>query len=544
MNRLFTWLVMIGAWVVGARATEATSRPNVLLIVADDLGFSDLGCYGGEIATPHLDALATNGLRFTQLYNTGRCWPSRAAVMTGYYAQQVRRDHVAGVPSGNLGVRPAWAPLVTELIRSPGYRSYHSGKWHIDGKPLENGFDHSFAVGGAGQSNYFKAAGNTEDEQPTAQTPDYYVTTAISDHAIKYLREHAAKFRGRPFFSYLCFTAPHFPLQAPVADIAKYRDTYRSGWNAISAQRHGRLMKLGLVHHTLPVMESDVGPPYDFPIDVAKLGPNEVNRPIPWNELTDAQRDFQATKMAIHAAMVDRMDQEIGRVIAQLKVMGEFENTLIFFVSDNGASAEMMVRGSGHDPAAPLGSAATFLSLGPGWSSAANTPLRRHKTWVHEGGISTPFIVHWPAGIAAQGELRHTPAHLIDVVPTILELAGAQKPATVKGHVVPPVPGRSLVPVFAKDGAVARDFLWWEHDGHRAIRVGDWKLIALANGGWELYDLANDRGESRNLAAMHPEKVRELKALWTQQTEETRRLALTDLPAKTGVPNNIEPGTP
>jgi arylsulfatase len=522
-------------------AAAPAAKPNILFILADDLGYSDLGCYGGEIATPHLDALAQGGLRFTQFYNTARCWPSRAAVTTGYYAQQVRRDIVPGIASGggNRGIRPGWAPLLTEFLRPAGYRNYHSGKWHIDGQPLRNGFDHSFEIG-TGQSNFFKAPGNTDDGVPNVQTPDYYVTTATAEHAIKCLREHAAKFGGQPFFHYLCFTAPHFPLHAPAADIAKYRGTYQKGWNAIAAERYERQKKMGLVSHALPPMERDVGPPYDFPADIAKLGPGEVNRPLPWGELNAVQREFQAGKMAIHAAMVDRMDQEIGRVIAQLKAMGAYENTLIVFASDNGASAEIMVRGDGHDPAAPMGSAKTFLCLGPGWSSSSNTPFRRHKTWVHEGGIATPLIAHWPAGIAARGELRHTPAHLIDIVPTVLELTSATKPGTIKGHAVPPAPGRSLVPALAKDVIVPHDFLWWEHEGNRAIRAGDWKLVALKGGGWELYDLSRDRGEQNNLATARPEKARELEALWTRQMEETRKLALTDPPPAAAAPTKAK----
>ena len=510
---------------------SVAAPPNLLVILADDLGYSDLGCYGGEIATPNLDALARGGLRFTSAYNTARCWPSRAAITTGYYAQQVRRDTVPGVASGggNRGLRPAWAPLVTSFLQPLGYRTYHSGKWHIDGKPLENGFDHSFEIGG-GQSNFFKAPGNTDDGVPNVQTPDYYVTTAAAEHAVQCLQEHAAKFSDRPFYHYLCFTAPHFPLHAPAADIAKYKDTYARGWDVMSEERYARLKKLGIATHAKPAFERDVGPPYAFPDDIAKLGPDEVNRPVPWASLTPSQQKFQAAKMAIHAAMVDRMDREIGRVIAQLKAMGAYENTLILFASDNGASAEMMVRGDGHDPAAPMGSAKTFLCLGPGWSSASNTPFRRHKTWVHEGGISTPLIAHWPAGIAARGELRHTPTHLIDVVPTLLELTGGKIPATIQGHAVPPSPGRSLVPAFAKDVTVPHEFLWWQHEDNRAIRVGDWKLVALAKGEWELYDLATDRGESKNLAASRPEKVRELEALWKRQDEENRHLAMTDLP--------------
>jgi len=447
----------------------------------------------------------------------------------------VRRDVVAGIPSGGRGTRPAWAPLLTEFLRPAGYRAYHAGKWHIDGKPLQNGFDHSFEIGN-GQNNFFKAPGNTDDGVPNVQTPDYYVTTATAEHAVKYLKEHAAKFAGQPFFQYLCFTAPHFPLHAPAADIAKYRDTYGQGWNAIAEARYARQKKAGLVAHALPPMERDVGPPYSFPDDIVKLGPDEVNRPVPWSELSAAQRRFQAAKMAIHAAMVDRMDQEIGRVIAQLKAMGAYENTLILFASDNGASAEMMVRGDGHDQSAPMGSAKTFLCLGPGWSSASNTPFRRHKTWVHEGGIATPLIVHWPAGIAARGELRHSPTHLVDVLPTVLELTGTTKPATIKGHAVPAAPGRSFAPAFAKDVTVQRDFLWWEHEGNRALRAGDWKLVALAKGDWELYDLSRDRGEQNNLAKAQPEKIRELAALWTTQLETTTQLAFTDPPPPEATP--------
>ncbi|WP_414664505.1 arylsulfatase [Horticoccus sp. 23ND18S-11] len=533
MKSVLVWCAFLLS--LAAVVAAEPRRPNILIILADDLGYSDLGCYGGEIATPHLDALARGGLRFTQAYNTARCWPSRAAVMTGYYAQQVRRDVVTGIPSGGRGTRPAWAPLLTEFLRPAGYRTYHAGKWHIDGKPLQNGFDHSFEIGN-GQNNFFKAPGNTDDGVPNVQTPDYYVTTATAEHAMKYLKEHAEKFAGQPFFQYLCFTAPHFPLHAPAADIAKYRDTYGQGWNAIAEARHARQKEAGLVAHALPPMERDVGPPYSFPDDIVKLGPDEVNRPVPWSELSAAQRKFQAAKMAIHAAMVDRMDQEIGRLIAQLKAMGAYENTLILFASDNGASAEMMVRGDGHDQSAPMGSAKTFLCLGPGWSSAANTPFRRHKTWVHEGGIATPLIVHWPAGIAARGELRHSPTHLVDVLPTVLELTGATKPATIKGHAVPAAPGRSFAPAFAKDVAVPHDFLWWEHEGNRALRAGDWKLVALAKGEWELYDLSRDRGEQNDLAKTRPEKVRELAALWTTQLETTTKLAFTDPPPPDATP--------
>jgi arylsulfatase len=289
----------------------------------------------------------------------------------------------------------------------------------------------------------------------------------------------------------------------------------------------------GLVDGRLSDPERDVGPPYHFPEALAILGAGEVNRPVPWSELTDEQRRFQADKMAIHAAMVDRMDQEIGRVLAQLRAMNALDNTLICFLSDNGASAEIMVRDDGHDPAAAPGSAATHLCLGPGWSTVCNTPFRRHKTWVHEGGIATPFVAHWPKGIAARGELRHNPAHLIDLVPTFLELAGTQRFETWDGQPVPTPPGKSLTPVFAQDGTVTHDDLWWQHEGNRAIRIGDWKLVAAGQDApWELYDLANDPTETQNLAARMPEKVSELRQRWEQRHAEFGELARRDAPGK------------
>jgi arylsulfatase len=287
----------------------------------------------------------------------------------------------------------------------------------------------------------------------------------------------------------------------------------------------------------LSALEREVGPPYAFPDAIEKLGHGEVNRPLPWSELNDEQRRFQATKMAIHAAMIDRMDREIGRVIAQLKAMGAFDNTLICFASDNGASAEIMVRNGGHDPAAPPGSAASYLCLGPGFSSACNTPFRRHKTWTHEGGIATPLIVHGPAGIAARGELRQTPGHVIDFVPPVLELVGIQKPKEWSGEPIPEAPGRSLAPAFAKDVPIARDSLWWLHDGHRASRVGDWKLVAAQGDPWELYDLKTDRAEQYNLAAKLPDKAQELAASWQAQTKSFTALAqktLADQPQAKG----------
>ena len=513
-------LGLLSSFVI-AHSSLAAERPNVVFILADDLGYSDLGCYGGEIETPNLDSLAQNGLRFTQFYNTARCWPTRGALMTGFYAQQIHRDVLPNVGGGGQGERQQWARLLPDFLKPAGYRSYHSGKWHIDGKVLDGGFDRSLDT--RNQGNFFTAQGNAIDDVPVevpANEKGYYTTIATADHAIECLIDHAANHAAKPFFHYIPFIAPHFPLHALPEDIAKYRDKYLEGWDKMREARFARQKEMGITNTTLSALEREVGPPYAFPEAMEKLGSGEVNRPLPWSELTDEQRRFQATKMAIHAAMVDRMDREIGRILTQLKQMGAFENTLIFFASDNGASAEIMVRNGGHDPAASPGSAETYLCLGPGFSSACNTPHRRHKTWVHEGGISTPLIAHWPAGITAKNELRTTPAHVIDIVPTVLELAGIEKPKEWKGLPIPEALGRSLAPAFAKNETITRDSLWWLHEDNKAIRVGDWKLVAAKGDAWALYDLKTDRAEQNDLAAKMPDKVKELEAAWQKQTDD------------------------
>lgn len=520
-------ILMLALLLARAERTTASDRPNVLLIMADDLGFSDLGCYGSEIETPHLDSLAENGLRFSQFYNTARCWPTRAALLTGYYAQQVRRDTVPGIRSGGRGTRPDWAPLLPRYLAPLGYRSYHSGKWHIDGMPIENGFDRSYYL--QDQGRFFSPKVHWEDDVKLPEVPrgsGYYGTVAIADHAVKCLKEHAENHSEKPFFHYLAFTAPHFPLHALPQDIAKYRKRYARGWEAFRQERFERQAKSGLLSTRLSDVELKVGPPYDFPEALKILGAGEVNRPLPWQNLTDTQREFQAAKMAIHAAMIDRIDQEVGKVLAQLREMKAVDNTLIFFLSDNGASAEIMVRTDGHDPKASPGSAASYLCLGPGWSTTSNTPFRRHKTWVHEGGISTPLIAHWPEGIKAKGEFRRTPGHVIDIVPTILDVAGGTKPSKINGATLPAAPGTSLRPLFRNDGSVKRESLWWLHEGNRAIRVGDWKLVAAKGDDWELFDLSKDRSETANVAKQHPDKVKQLQEAWQAQLKSIQTLAV------------------
>ena len=501
-------------------AAETAERPNVVLILADDLGFSDIGCYGSDIDTPNLDRLAAGGLQYTQFCNTARCWPSRAAILTGYYAQQVGRDAFPESKGGAAGKRPAWAQLLPRQLRPLGYRSYHSGKWHVDGKPLAEGFDHSMSLEDHDR-NFYPRKWSKDDQSQPAITPgsDYYTTTAVADHAIECLSEHAQDYSAQPFFHYIAFTCPHFPLQAPAADIAKYKGRYDVGWDAIRAARWQRIKALGLVRGELSELEPQIGPPYDFPKAIEQLGSGEVNRELPWEQLTEEQQAFQAAKMEIHAAMVDRMDQEIGRVIEQLERMGALDNTLILFLSDNGASAEIMVRGDGHDPQAAPGSAESYLCLGPGWSSAANTPFRRHKTWVHQGGISTPLIAHWPRGIKATGELRHGLGHVVDLAPTVVELAGGSWPTEVAGHEIPVPPGRSLVPSFTKEPDDERT-IWWLHEGNRALRSGRFKLVAAKGDPWELYDMSRDSSETHDLAKQLPDTAKQMSAEWERLTSE------------------------
>lgn len=527
-------VLLIGTCTLSAADKTA---PNVIVFLADDLGYSDLGCYGGEIETPNLDRLAANGLRFSQFYNTARCWPTRAGIMTGYYAQQVRRDTLPKVPgSGGSATRPAWAKLMTEMLRPAGYRNYHSGKWHIDGKPLQNGFDHSYSLDD--HDRFFSPKWHTEDDQPLPEVPPgtkYYATTAIADHAIKCLKDHGRNHAEKPFFSYVCFTSPHFPLHALPEDIAKYRDRYLAGWDEMREARFQRQRKLGLVNCDLAPRAEKTSPPWNPTEEVLKdkIGAGEIGRAVAWADLTDEQKKFQAGKMAIHAAMVDRMDQEIGRVLEQLKSMNALDNTLIFFLSDNGASAEQLIRGEGHDPAVPAGSAKSFLGLGPGWSTVSNAPFRMHKSWVHEGGISTPLIVHWPAGIAEKGGLRHLTGHVVDLLPTIVDVAKAQRFETINDQPVPAAPGVSLTPAFATDVAATRQELWWYHIGNRAIRVGDWKLVSWGEERpWELFNLKADRSETHDLAKMHPDKVKELEAAWQSRLAEFQELASRDLPKK------------
>ncbi|MEZ0266203.1 MAG: arylsulfatase [Phycisphaerae bacterium] len=534
---MLRWLLLL----VLTLPSLAAPRPNVLILLADDMGYADLGSYGSEIRTPHLDGLAAGGLRFTDFYNTSRCWPTRTALMSGYYPQQLRADP----PKGR---HPAFARLLPQDLKPLGYRTYHSGKWHVPGAPnsmKDGGFDRSYVIND--HDRFFNPKNHTEDGAkvpPVKPGTDFYLTTHIADRALDQLKEHASKYADKPFFSYVCFTSPHFPLQAPAGDIAKYKDAYTKGWDAIRAERVARLKALGIIDCPPADRLTDTIPPWNLkeaPLR-EQIDPGEVGRNVPWDTLTPEQQKFQAAKMAVHAAMVDRMDQEIGRLIAQLKAMNALDNTVIFFASDNGASAEQINRGDKHTPGAALGSADSFLGLGAGWASVANAPFALHKSYTHEGGISTPLIVHWPAGIKVgadtkanpQLNLRRTPGHVIDLVPTILELTGAKRDVPAGG---PPLAGVSLVPAFSSAQPLARaQPLYFHHINHRALRDGRWKIVSLAKpapGGrsndtnapgdaWALYDLSTDRGERNDVSSANPDLVKTMSAKWEEMEKRFR----------------------
>lgn len=492
-------------------------KPNILLVVMDDMGYSDLGCYGSEIDTSNIDQLADNGLRFSQFYNTGRCWPTRSCILTGYYAPQVCMDPPI------RDYRPSWQRLIPHFLKQAGYRSYHSGKWHISNTKNpeeEGGFDISFGYEIEQMSHFIDFNGETK-----------FSSTGISDHAIDCLKHHQKNHNNKPFFHYLAYTAPHFPVQAEQKDIDKYLNFYNKGWDKVRKSRYDKLLKLGIVNCKLSERESNVPAPHYLANKEewdAIFGPGETEYALAWDNLTEEQKTFQATKMAIHAAMVDRTDKELGRVIDQLKEMDAYEDTLILFLSDNGASAELMIRGEGHDPKAAPGSAATHLCLGPGWSTCCNTPFRRHKIWVHEGGVSTSLVAHWPKGITRKGEIRHEPGHVIDFLPTFLDLAGVNE-NDLDREGAPKLPGKSLMPLFEQDKSLNRDHIFFHHEGNRALRYKNWKIVNESNTNkgnttdpWALYDLSTDRCEMKDLSKEMPEKFTKMQQQWQVFEDEYR----------------------
>jgi arylsulfatase A-like enzyme len=517
------FLKSIGAATAASALPAATSKkPNFLLILADDMGFSDAGCYGGDIDTPNLDKLAAQGLRFTQAYSTARCGPSRGSLLTGYYAQQTASDIMT---PGNV---PSYTQFIPNHLKPLGYRSYHSGKWHFRFTPKEGvGFDHSYTL--LDEDRYFTPRRLDLDGKALPQPKpedNYYSTIAIADYAVKFLKEHSAEHKEDPFFLYLAPHSPHFPLQAMPEDIKHYEGRFTEGWDTARERKHARMKRMGLVNCPLPPREENMWTKWNTPDEelIAKIGPGEVMRAVPWEKLDAEQKKFQRLKMAIHAAMITRMDTEIGKVLDQVKAMGAERDTVVIFLSDNGASSEQLIRGDGHDKNAPAGSANSYLGLGPGWATNSNTPLRLHKSWVNEGGISSPMIVTWPNGIKDKNKLRHNPCHFVDILPTLVDLAGGNAQKNVPAG-APPLAGRSIAPAFQKDNSALKEFIYFNHNNNRAIRVGDWKLIATGNEGeWELYDLSKDRSELKNLASAQPDRAKKLAALWKEKDDEFVRV--------------------
>jgi len=508
--------------VIASSATAA-QRPNIVLILADDMGFSDLGCYGSEIATPNLDKLAARGLRFTQFYNAARCCPTRAALLTGQYPHAAGVGHMLQAwrpPSYTGGIGPHTA-TIAELLSAGGYRTYHVGKWHVGGvggktpganHPMRRGFDRAYGTAGGG--GFFDLRPLYLDEQSIEPEPGFYATDVFTDYAVKFLDEHGRTGGERPFFLNLCYTAPHFPLHAKPADIEKYRGKYVDGWDKVRAARFARQQSIGL-----------------FPTET-KLSPRDPVAQA-WDDLSAEERAEHEQRMEVHAAMVDCMDHGIGRVLAAVDKLGATDNTLVLFLSDNGASAEALDSwpnpARGHKPGSVIGTAESHRCLEVGWATAANTPFRMHKMWAHEGGISTPLIAAWPRGIAARGELTKQVSHVIDLLPTFIDLAGEKYPQKLGDRELRPPDGQSLAPAFAGAAPVART-LGWEHEGNRGLRSDDWKLVATYRGEWELYNLATDRTETHNLAAEEPDRTRKLAETWQAWGDKVGVIPWQDLP--------------
>ncbi|MBV9868182.1 MAG: arylsulfatase [Abitibacteriaceae bacterium] len=502
--RLALCLLLSTLLVLPLKASAAPpARPNIIVILVDDMGFSDIGCYGSEIPTPNIDNLAANGLRFTQFYNTGRCCPSRASLLTGLYSHQAGVGHMTedqGLPGyqGRLNDR---CVTLAEVLHSAGYFTAMTGKWHLGQNhgvvPWNRGFERTLTAPAGG---FYYAAdqgarlflnGKEIDNADPALPKDWYTTDLWTDYGIKFIDEALAA--KKPFFLYLAHNAPHFPLQAPAADIARFRGQYKLGWDRLREQRHTKQLQLKAVDTAWPISPR--------PELVAA-----------WDKLTPQQQDRFDNIMAIYAAAIAHMDASVGRLVAALKQRKALDNTLILFMSDNGGNAESGPEGR-LEGASPGGPGSTVFE-GQSWATLSNTPFRRYKHYNHEGGIATPLIVHWPARIVAKGEWRQQVGHLIDIMPTLVEVAGATYPNQYNGKPILPMEGKSLVSAF-NNGPVARDAVFWEHEGNAAVRVGDWKLVRFGrNGTWELYDMKADRTELHDLAAAKPQLAQELAAKW------------------------------
>ncbi len=486
---------------------ESRDRPNIILILADDMGFSDLGCYGGEIETPNLDQLADRGIRFTQFYNTARCCPTRAALLTGLYQHQAGIGHMVGnygIPSYQ-GYLNDQCVTIAEALRSAGYTTLMTGKWHVGSRPehwpTQRGFDRFWGTPSGG-GVYFKDTlkiRNTvffvDNEERIEVPDDFYITDGLTDHAMEFIDEAVTKTK-KPFFLYLAHIAPHWPLQAKPEDIAHYDGKYDHGWDAVREDRFARQTKMGL-----------------FPSGT-KLSDRDKDAQA-WEKMPQRAQEDLAHRMEIYAAQVSCIDKNVGKLISQLKELGQFESTLFIFLSDNGCSAEGGPGGfSRGKKDAAIGTGLSYASVGLEWANANDTPFRKFKMDTREGGISSPLIIHWPQGVKGHGRLVDAPSHVIDIMPTLLEVAGATYPNQRNGKKTIPLEGQSFAGQFSATKLVPERDLFWEHEGNQAIRRGDWKALRIKNGPWSLYNLKDDRTETTNLNKTHPEKTQELANAW------------------------------
>lgn len=515
----------------------AESKPNIVLIMADDMGFSDIDCYGGEIATPNLSALAKQGVRYTQFYNTGRCCPTRASLLTGLYPHQAgvgdmvdeyaaARRAFFNTPAYSDHLNPH-TPTIAEVLRTAGYRTLMAGKWHLGYRPEEwpaaRGFDRSFVmIEGAmnyygygpqhslplGERGFFPMAIDREPFTPPKE--GFFTTDAFTDQAIQFIKEPCAS--GQPFFLYMAYNAPHWPMHARPETIAKYRGKYKAGWDRIREQRYERLKESGIIDAKWP------------------LAPRPENLPA-WDALPPERQDRWDNWMAVYAAQVEEMDTAIGKLMTTLRESGQEQNTLVLFFSDNGGAAERPVKTIEN---APLGTRDSFEGYAIEGAHVSSAPFRKTKKFTHEGGVATPLIAYWPAGIPAarHGQLATDPGHVIDIMATCLDIAGAKLPAEWNGSKTTPLEGASLAPTFNGKPVQREQPIFWEHEGNRAVRDGNWKLVATANQPWELYDLAADRTELNNLFATTPDVVQRLTAKYDEWAKRACVLPWTELPAQ------------
>ena len=512
--------------MVWAPAAPQDIRPNVVIVLVDDMGWSDIGPFGGEIATPNLDALAARGVRFTQFYATPRCSPTRASLLTGLYSHQAGMGHLDNVirpgSRGTTGRLNDRSVTIAEVLRDAGYFTAMSGKWHLgqdNGSPPWNrGFERTLSLRAGGM--FFPNQNYTGGDNPLAAraleplflngtaTPrdapvfgsSWYATYLWTRFGLEFVDE--ARQAGKPFFLYLPFNAPHFPLMAPAELIAKYRGKYRAGWDRIRRERQQRQIRMGLVDAKWP------------------LSPREADSP-PWDSLSDQQQDRFDHQMAVYAAMIDAIDTAVGTLVKGLEARGRLDNTVIFFMSDNGANAESGPDGrfNGDPPGGPN----SDLYLGMNWAAVGSTPFRRFKHFAHEGGISSPLIVSWPRGIAAnrRGAIERQPAHVIDIMATVTAVTGARYPNEYHGHAIQPMEGVSLRAALDGRPLTRPHSLFWEHEGNRAVRSGNWKIVSVYPDSWELYDIAADRVERNNVAARHPDIVKRLSDAWDAWAKRT-----------------------